>query len=222
MDGRIGLLDRIHRIDNCRSTTASKYRRSNEHVIHSVAGLVFLVLVSITQISIRCWDWILLGTVIIPGLAFTALLVAPWLDQGLERRPAKRPVAISFMLLGILSVFYLTWESVQTTHWDQVHAQGELQIPGEGPEIDTAAPGYEIYSAQSCVNCHGQNLEGGAAAPALVGTQYTAEEIAIYSYLVNLSELMIRSTKFPLFVVKYLFLGLYILLLTYYDKYKIN
>jgi len=138
----------------------------------------FLFLYQLLKYQFAAGDWILLGTVILPGVAFTALLIAPWLDQGLERRPAKRPVAISFMLLGVLSIFYLTWESVQTTHWDQVHEQGILEVPGEGPEIDTAAPGYEIYSAQSCVNCHGQNLEGGAAAPGLVGTQYTAEEIA--------------------------------------------
>ncbi|OGX77880.1 cytochrome C oxidase Cbb3 [Exiguobacterium sp. SH31] len=138
----------------------------------------FLFLYQLLKYQFAAGDWILLGTVILPGVAFTALLIAPWLDQGLERRPAKRPVAISFMLLGILSIMYLTWESVQTTHWDQVHEQGILEVPGEGPEIDTAAPGYEIYAAQSCVNCHGQNLEGGAAAPGLVGTVYTAEEIA--------------------------------------------
>ncbi|TCI55750.1 cytochrome C oxidase Cbb3 [Exiguobacterium sp. SH1S21] len=138
----------------------------------------FLFLYQLLKYQFAAGDWILLGTVILPGVAFTALLIAPWLDQGLERRPAKRPVAISFMLLGILSIMYLTWESVQTTHWDQVHEQGILEVPGEGPEIDTAAPGYEIYAAQSCVNCHGQNLEGGAAAPGLIGTAYTAEEIA--------------------------------------------
>ncbi len=47
----------------------------------------------------------------------------------------------------------------------------------EGPKIDTSAKGYEIYSNQSCVNCHGKNLEGGAAAPALVGTKKTEKEI---------------------------------------------
>lgn len=138
----------------------------------------FLFLYQLLKYQFAAGDWILLGTVIIPGLAFTALLIAPWLDTGLERRPSKRPVAVSFMLLAILSIVYLTWESVQTTHWDQVHAQGELTIPGEGPEIDTEAEGYKLYAAQSCVNCHGQNLEGGPAAPALVGTTKTSEEIA--------------------------------------------
>lgn len=136
----------------------------------------FLFLYQLLKYQFAAGPYILMGTVILPGLAFTALLVAPWLDQGLERRPAKRPIAVSMMLLAIVSIVFLTWESVQTTHWDTIHKQGELTM-NEGPKIDTSAKGFEIYSNQSCVNCHGKNLEGGAAAPALVGTKKTEKEI---------------------------------------------
>lgn len=44
-------------------------------------------------------------------------------------------------------------------------------------EIDTEDPGYAAYE-NSCMTCHGGELEGGAAGPTLIGIDYTAEEIA--------------------------------------------
>ena len=41
-----------------------------------------------------------------PGIAFGALLLAPFLDRGPERRPLKRPVATGFMLLSVASIIF--------------------------------------------------------------------------------------------------------------------
>ncbi|KGA99125.1 cytochrome CBB3 [Alkalihalobacillus alcalophilus ATCC 27647 = CGMCC 1.3604] len=115
------------------------------------------------------------GTVIIPGLAFGALLLAPWLDTGKERRPLKRPVASSLMMLGVISVIFLTWESVDQHDWEAAAQQGEIVEEGD---INTEAEGYEIYvSNQSCIGCHGDTMAGGAGGPTLLDTEKTPEEV---------------------------------------------
>ncbi len=54
-------------------------------------------------------------------------------------------------------------------------AQGAIV---EEVEIDTSAEGYAIYQENGCINCHGENLAGGAAAPSLVANELSPEEIA--------------------------------------------
>lgn len=134
----------------------------------------FLFLYQLLKYKYASGDFTLVGALIIPGVAFTALLLAPWLDKGPERRPSKRPITVSIMLLAVISVIYLTWESVVTHDWEKAAAQGEIK---EEVEFDKDAEGYQIYSEQSCINCHGENLEGGVG-PGLAGTGMSAEEIA--------------------------------------------
>ncbi|WP_054949638.1 menaquinol-cytochrome c reductase cytochrome b/c subunit [Numidum massiliense] len=123
-----------------------------------------------------------IGTLVIPGVAFTAMILAPWLDRGKERRPSKRPVAVGSMLIALVAVFYLTWAAV-----DQ-HAKNELAQNGAGAGggggggdvaiVNEDSEGYEIYKGQSCVGCHATDLSGGNA-PALlgVGDRRTKDEI---------------------------------------------
>ena len=142
-----------------------------------------------------------LGTIVMPGLAFGSLLLAPFLDTGKERRFYRRPIATSLMIVALISVFYLTYVS-----WD--HYTKELEARGITPEhelkraevmagIETSRPsgggkpatislveagseGHEIYKRATCVTCHGDALKGqGDAMPALlgIGDTYTKEEI---------------------------------------------
>ena len=119
-----------------------------------------------------------MGALVIPGIAFTALLIAPFLDTGNDRRPAKRPIATGMMLMGLVSVTFLTWESVITHDWAAAAEQGKIQ---ETPtaDIDENDPGYQVFQAQSCVNCHGDALQGVPnVGPSLIGTGLAPEEIA--------------------------------------------
>jgi len=133
----------------------------------------FLFLYQLLKYKYASGDFTLIGAFIIPGIAFTALLLAPWLDRGPERRPSKRPITVGLMLLAIISIVYLTWESVVTHNWEKAAAQGEIR---EEVEFDKEAEGYQIYTQQSCINCHGENLEGGVG-PALAGTGRSVDEI---------------------------------------------
>ncbi|WP_019414782.1 menaquinol-cytochrome c reductase cytochrome b/c subunit [Paenisporosarcina sp. TG20] len=115
-----------------------------------------------------------IGAIVMPGLAFGALMLAPFMDKSKERRPFKRPLPTAFMLLALASIIFLTWESVVNHDWVAAKAQGEIR---EEAEFDTEAAGHQIYLESSCISCHGSAYEGGLG-PSLATTDKTAEEIA--------------------------------------------
>jgi menaquinol-cytochrome c reductase cytochrome b/c subunit len=135
----------------------------------------FLFLYQLLKYSYASGPYTVIGAIVIPGLAFGALLLAPFLDRGPERRPTKRPVAVGMMLLTLAAMIFLTWQSVVTHDWKKAAEQGKIRAQ---VEIDKNAEGYKIAQANTCITCHGENLSGGPAAPSLVGTGLKPEEIA--------------------------------------------
>ncbi|MGG3105298.1 cytochrome C oxidase Cbb3, partial [Bacillus velezensis] len=77
----------------------------------------FLFLYQLLKYEYAAGSYTVIGAMIIPGLAFGSLLLAPFLDRGSERRPWKRPVAVGMMLLAISAAVFLTWQSVATHDW---------------------------------------------------------------------------------------------------------
>jgi menaquinol-cytochrome c reductase cytochrome b/c subunit len=134
----------------------------------------FLFLYQLLKYSYASGPYTVIGAMIMPGLAFGGLLLAPFIDRGPHRRPSKRPLATGFMLLAIAATFYLTWESVATHDWEAAKAQGKIVAE---VEVDHEAEGYKILEANTCLTCHGAELTGGAGAPALVDTGLTPEEV---------------------------------------------
>ncbi|MBD1222599.1 menaquinol-cytochrome c reductase cytochrome b/c subunit [Virgibacillus halodenitrificans] len=136
----------------------------------------FLFLYQLLKYEFASGTFSLIGIIVLPGLAFGALLLAPFLDQGPGRRPHQRPVAVGMMLLGLAAVMWLTYESSSHVDWE-TRAEANKPIPPSAIEIDKEDPGYAIYEG-NCMSCHGEDLTGGPAAPALIGTEHSAEEIA--------------------------------------------
>jgi menaquinol-cytochrome c reductase cytochrome b/c subunit len=143
----------------------------------------FLFLYQLLKYPYASGDFNIVGAIIIPGLAFSALLLMPFIDTTPERRPSKRPVATSIMLLVFASMIFLTWESVDAVNWDQVRNQGQITDADLGllpdVEVDKESDGYLLYSGpqgQACISCHGDDLLGGAG-PILLGNTLTTEEI---------------------------------------------
>lgn len=135
----------------------------------------FLFLYQLLKYEFASGPYTVIGAVIIPGIAFGALLLAPWLDGGRERRPYKRPIGSGLMLLGVLSVIFLTWESVDQHDWEAAAQQGAIE---DEVEVDESAEGYEIYQTQdSCIGCHGGDMQGGAAGPNMFESDYDTEEV---------------------------------------------
>ncbi|RSK27415.1 cytochrome C oxidase Cbb3 [Bacillus sp. HMF5848] len=136
----------------------------------------FLFLYQLLKYTYASGPYNVIGAVVIPGLAFTALLLAPFLDQGPERRPSKRPITTGMMLLSIAAIVHLTWFSVATHDWEAAAEQGKIV---KEVEVDKNAEGYAIYTAQSCIGCHGDNLQGvTGVGPALVGGGFDAEHVS--------------------------------------------
>jgi menaquinol-cytochrome c reductase cytochrome b/c subunit len=155
----------------------------------------FLFLYQFLKLPYVSEKFIALGTVGIPGIAFTALMLVPFLDTGNERRFYRRPVASGIMFLTLIAIFYLTWQA-----WDQYQHELETRgitpehilkheevLAGKGaapvPAKKTASivaeddPGYAIYKQATCVTCHGTDLSGPMPTLLGIGDKYTQEEI---------------------------------------------
>ena len=135
----------------------------------------FLFLYQLLKYEFAAGDYTVIGAVVIPGIAFGALLLAPWIDSGKERRPRRRPIGTGLMLLAVVSIIFLTWESVDDHDWEADEQQGQII---EDVEIDESAEGYEIYETQdACISCHGADMQGAAEGPQLFESGYDTEQI---------------------------------------------
>src|SRR5699024_4790467 len=101
----------------------------------------------------------LFGILIIPGLAFGGLLLAPFLDSGPGRRPPKRPIAGALMLLGLSATVWLTYESAIDVDWEEKAETIKPILSEEELEIDEAHEAYVHYE-NSYAGCHGDDLCG--------------------------------------------------------------
>lgn len=139
----------------------------------------FLFLYQLLKFKWAGGPYVVIGTVILPGIAFTALLLAPWLDRSPERRPMRRPVATGLMLLALVATVVLTWAAYDE-HEKQLATQPPpVQLGGpKGSIVAPNDPGYEIYKRQACVQCHGEKLQG-VNGPTLIGVgkRHNKEEI---------------------------------------------
>ncbi|GEN45146.1 menaquinol-cytochrome c reductase cytochrome b/c subunit [Alkalibacillus haloalkaliphilus] len=136
----------------------------------------FLFLYELLKYEFAAAEYIVIGTVGIPGLAFGALLLAPFLDTKPGRRPSQRPIATGMMLIGVLATIWLTYESVVAVDWE---TREEYSVDNMVEhEVDETHPGYEVY-AQNCMSCHGGVLEGEPGlGPDLLDLPHTADTIA--------------------------------------------
>ncbi|RXZ80237.1 menaquinol-cytochrome C reductase [Paenibacillaceae bacterium] len=152
----------------------------------------FLFLYQLLKYPYVSGDYILFGVLGVPAVAFGALLLAPFLDTGKERRFYRRPIASALMLVSLLAVIYLTKVS-----WD--HYEHQMALTNTKPEhivreekarealeagkprpnplkketiaiIDEDDPAMAIIQAQ-CIGCHATDLMGNPASgfPALAG-----------------------------------------------------
>jgi len=133
-----------------------------------------------------------LGIMVLPGVLVAAIIALPFLDRRAERRPWKRPVAMTsygfvmLMLVGLaLRSQYLDQHDVgvaQQLAKQKTEEDAYMSKPFE-PELSSAslaavntkladplaAQGKTIFEDHSCNACHGDGGVGTAAAPALVG-----------------------------------------------------
>ena len=143
------------------------------------------------------------GILVIPVVLVLAVIALPFLDRSIERRPWKRPVAMSAYAFVIFLLIALGLRSQYVDKQDAGVAQqlakqkkeeeDYMRKPFE-PELSSAslaaanatladplaAKGKAIFEAQSCNACHGDAGVGTAAGPALVGiaAKFTPDQLA--------------------------------------------
>jgi len=146
----------------------------------------FLFLYQMLKYPWAAGDWVVLGTIVIPGIAFGGLMLAPWLDTSKERRPSKRPVATGLMLTALVGVFYLTWAADHEHSANHAASKGGGAAGGGGSSAAAPAPADTSFTADalwkaqtSCMGCHGKDMEGGMG-PNLqkIGEKLDATQIA--------------------------------------------
>jgi len=125
-------------------------------------------------------DTLWMGTVVIPGVAVTLLILAPWLDTSKARHPFKRPVATTSMVLTLLLMIWMTYEA-QVQYEEHLAALpkpvDKSAMPADTALVDEADPGAKIY-AQTCAGCHAPDLKGGMGPYLLgVGNKHDAAKI---------------------------------------------
>jgi mono/diheme cytochrome c family protein len=123
-----------------------------------------------------------LGIVVIPALLFLVLFALPFIDRSSERRPLRRPVALSAMIAVFGSFVALGALSYAEDRRDpdvrkKLDAQADEErrfasAPFEPLEIGAstgankltaaASKGALLFVSQSCVGCHGPEAKGGA------------------------------------------------------------
>lgn len=139
----------------------------------------FLFLYQLLKYPWAAGNWVIFGVIVIPGIAFGSLFLAPWLDRGPERRPSKRPVAVGLMLLSLVSIIYLSW-AAEDAHKKQLAASGAAPKPAANkPPADfKPAAIWADKTKTSCQACHGAKMEG-AAGPALwdEGTRMNKDQV---------------------------------------------
>ncbi|MCR8642262.1 c-type cytochrome [Paenibacillus sp. N1-5-1-14] len=152
----------------------------------------FLFMYQLLKYPYAAGDFVIVGTMLVPGIMFGALILAPFLDTGKERRFYKRPIASSIMLVTLAAVTYLTvfsWHHYQLElkekgmvpehikREEELHAQKAAAgggNKGEAPKKAASAivakddPGYEVFQKSSCIQCHGGDLKGKIG-PTLIG-----------------------------------------------------
>jgi ubiquinol-cytochrome c reductase cytochrome b subunit len=143
------------------------------------------------------------GIVVIPALTAILIIALPFIDQRLERRPWKRPIAVGIYLaiLGTLITFGLLskhddrldpaiakqvakqqeeTEQFMRAPFEPEAASSSLSAPAVAVALDpVASAGKKVYDSESCDACHGENGVGTNVGPKLAGAtaQKSAEEL---------------------------------------------
>jgi quinol---cytochrome c reductase cytochrome c subunit, bacillus type len=129
---------------------------------------------------------VLLATVGIPTLCMVLLLLLPFYDRGPERRPERRPIAMTAMVLTIIAMAFLTYEGANTGSTNEVAlgipgvqggsaetAQDPSEVSGLSDKTKELVAGRAVAAQSGCLACH-KIGENGNAGPGPTLTQIGA------------------------------------------------
>jgi len=113
----------------------------------------------------------IVGTVVLPGAAVTALILIPFIDRGKMVRVAKRTTAMACVALAAIGWTGLTALAVvtkpPTTAAEEIDYSGPTDWMGLSPE---ELAGIAYFRAENCASCHGMGEGGSNIGPDLTRT----------------------------------------------------
>jgi len=129
------------------------------------------------------------ATIIIPTMCMVLLLLLPFYDRGPERRPERRPIAMTAGILTIIAMAYLTYIGAST---GSATAIDSIDVP------EQYQAGAEVAAQSGCLACHrfGENGNDGPG-PDLTEVGAKVPRAAIARTLRNPSGIMPPYTDLP-------------------------
>jgi menaquinol-cytochrome c reductase cytochrome b/c subunit len=118
---------------------------------------------------------VFIATIGIPTVCMVLLIMLPFIDNGPERHPLRRPIAMTAMIVTIGAMTYLTVE-------------GALAGPPTEIELKTTAQfekGKEVMASSGCLGCHKIGHNGGTLGPNLTKIGQRLGPGAVARTLVN-------------------------------------
>ncbi len=95
------------------------------------------------------------GSVVLPGLAVTALILVPFIDRGHLVKASKRTFAIGVVVLAALAWGGLTATAVATTPKAQEAAEIDYSAPTDWLQLTPPEmSGIAYFRQERCVTCH--------------------------------------------------------------------
>lgn len=168
----------------------------------------FLFIYQLLKYPYTSDQYIIIGTIGIPGIAFIGLLLVPFLDTGKERRFYRRPITSSLMILSLIAACYLTWVSWNTyqqelakngvvpeqieraeKNKESIESGKGRWIPGKEKVVELVKaddPAFTNIMSQKaqCIACHATDLTGGAG-PSLRGIGDTLSKDELVDIITN-------------------------------------
>jgi menaquinol-cytochrome c reductase cytochrome b/c subunit len=141
---------------------------------------------------LRIFKWpasVVIGTVGIPTILMIILFALPFIDVRAERRPLRRPVAMTALLLTAISMGILTYKGATAEEATAADEETYIAIMEANNLPESVRPGLELFFQSGCTNCHTYAGEGSSnlGAPDLtdIGSQEGKDAAYFQRYVAN-------------------------------------
>lgn len=105
-----------------------------------------------------------LATIGIPTICMILLFLLPFYDRGPERRPEKRPIAMTAGIFTIVAMGYLTYLGAAAGSPNEIEMEVPASVTAQGGAmVDQFQSGKQITAQAGCLACHkiGENGNHG-------------------------------------------------------------
>ena len=113
-----------------------------------------------------------IATIGIPVIGTLVILLIPFVDSDVERRPAKRPIFMVGWLMVVVFFIAFTLAGAYGKSEGVVSAGPTASPPAAAPTAPPTASktaGADLFKAKGCIACHRINRTGGSIGPDLSG-----------------------------------------------------